>query len=169
MRSILYPLGSLMALVCLVAAPAAVAASDHPDISGTWQLDPARSKNLESTSGTLTIQEDGGKLTYQRSLQGGNGKSLEAQFACTTDGADCKLKENGHTSKVSLWYNGPTLMMLKTNGPKNSETTERSFQLSPDGQTLTVHFSNLANSSDSAVLVFSKTGTLTAASLPGRH
>ena len=66
---------------------------------------------------------------------------------------------------MSLWYDGSALMMLKTNGPKEDETTERRLQLSPDGKTLTVQFTNLAGNSKPETLVFTKEA---ASSAPGQ-
>ena len=87
------------------------------------------------------------------------------RFTCPVDGTQCKLDENGHQAKVSLWYDGSALVVLKTDGPKEDETTERKLELSPDGKTLTVHFTNLAGNDKPETLVFTKEA---ASSAPGQ-
>lgn len=71
--------------------------------------------------------------------------------------------ENGHKAKVSLWYNGAALMILKTNGPKEDAMIERKLELSSDGNTLNVQFTDLDKDSKPQVLVFTKEPPLNAA------
>ena len=44
---------------------------------------------------------------------------------------------------MSFWYGGAKLVILKTDGPKQDATVERTLELSPEGNTLTVKFTNL--------------------------
>lgn len=155
MRAILMPLG-VMAAAFFLSAPAVRAAAGPTDFSGNWRLDPAKSQDTNDTAVTLAIQNDSGKIKYERTVRERNGRQLVARFTCTADGTQCNLDENGHKAKVSLWYDGSALMILKTNGAKEDETTERKLALSPDGQTLTVEFTNLAGSGKPEKLVFTK-------------
>lgn len=136
-----------------------------PDFSGNWHLDPARSQETEGATVNLSIRNESGKINYERTLREKNGRQVVARFTCAVDGSQCALDENGHKAKVSLWYDGSALMMLKTDGPKEDETTERRLQLSPDGKTLTVQFTNMAGNDKPEKLVFTKEA---ASSAPGQ-
>ncbi len=131
-------------------------AADRPNYSGQWELDPASSPNANGAAISLRIEDDSGKITYQRSLTQRDGKKVDAHFTCSLGGAQCEFDENGHKASVSLWYDGSALMILKTNGPKEDATIERRLELSPDGKTLKVQFTNLDTDSNgkSEVLVF---------------
>ena len=71
-------------------------------------------------------------------------------FECSTQGKECEIKDSGKSAKVSLWYNGPTLVELETKGnevvkrrfaaaPQDSLSVEV-IPVQPDGKTETVHF-----------------------------
>jgi hypothetical protein len=158
-------IGSTSSMVlALWAAPLLVAAGGQPNFSGTWKLDPTKSPGVEGAMITLVIKDESGKISYERSMKETSGKQVVARFTCSPGGKECDFDENGHKAKVSIWYDGPALMILKTNGPKQDTTTERKLELLPDGNTLKVQFSNLDldNSSKPETLVFTKQSTLTA-------
>lgn len=145
-------------VLALLAAPLLTVASDQPNFSGTWKLDPAKSPGINGITITLHIKDEAGKISYERTVQQTNGKQTVAHFTCSTGGSNCDFDENGHKAKVSLWYNGPALMILKTSGPKEDATTERKLELTPDGNTLKVQFTNLDldKSNKPETLVFTK-------------
>jgi len=151
-------------VLALFAAPLFVYASDQPNFSGTWKLDPAQSPDVHGAMVTLTIKDDSGKISYERSMKQTDGKQTVVRFTCSPGGKECPFDENGHKAKVSLWYDGSALMILKTGGLKQDATTERRLELSPDGNTLKVQFTNLDldTSSKAETLVFTKQSTLTA-------
>ncbi len=163
MRGVLAAL-TVTAASFLMIVPAAMAVGT-PDFSGNWRLDPSKSQETNGTVITLAIQNESGKINYQRTVQERDGRQMVARFTCPADGTQCNLNENGHKSKVSLWYDGSALVVLKTDGPKDDETTERRLELSPDGKTLTVDFTNLAGSDKPEKLVFTKEA---ASSAPGQ-
>jgi hypothetical protein len=148
----------------LLAVPLFVYSSDQPNFNGTWQVDPAKSPDVHGATITLIIKDESGKIDYQRTVRETDGKQAVLRFTCTPNGSNCDLDEDGHKAKVSVWYDGPALMILKTNGPKQDATTERKLELSSDGNTLKVQFTNLDlnNSSKPETLVFAKQPTLSA-------
>jgi hypothetical protein len=159
-------LSSISAIaLALWAAPWLVGASNQPNFSGTWKLDPARSPGVNGATITLNIKDEAGKISYERLMKQTDGKQMEVRFMCSPGGSQCDFDENGHKAKVSLWYDGSALMILKTKGPKQDATTERKLELSPDGNTLKVQFTNLDLDKDSKpeTLVFTKQPALTAA------
>ncbi|HEX3683555.1 MAG TPA: hypothetical protein VHU83_13540 [Bryobacteraceae bacterium] len=156
---------AVMAVPFFTIAPAVARAAAAPDFSGNWRLDPAKSQEANGAVITLAIENESGKLNYMRTVRERSGRQIVARFTCAADGSQCNFDENGHKAKVSLWYDGSALMILKTDGPKEDETTERKLELSPDGKTLTVHFTNLAGSDKPETLVFTKEA---ASSAPGQ-
>ena len=145
-------------VLALLAAPLLTFASDQPNFSGSWKLDPARSPGVNGASIMLNIKDEAGKISYERTLRQTDGKQTVARFNCSPGGSNCDFNENGHKAKVSLWYDGSALMILKTDGPKQDATTERKLELSADGNTLKVQFTNLDldKSDKSETLVFTK-------------
>jgi hypothetical protein len=143
-------------VVMLVLVAAASLAATPPDFSGKWVLDGSRSQGTAGEAIQLTIQDTDGKIDYKRTLRERDGKESQMTFSCATMGTACDLDENGHKAKVSLWYDGSALMMAKTGGESHDATTERRFELSPDGKTLTVEFTNYSGSGKPEKLIFSK-------------
>jgi hypothetical protein len=128
-----------------------------PDLSGKWVLDASKSQGTRGESIEFTIQEDqSGKITYDRVIHENSGRESHANFSCPVNGSWCPFDENGHKAKVSLWYDGSALMMAKTGGPSKDATAERRFELSVDGKTLTVEFTNYSESGKAQKLVFNK-------------
>jgi hypothetical protein len=147
-------LAVLAASILPVSLPAAD--STQPDFSGTWQLDTAKSQMPEANSVIYTIQDATGKIDFNRVIQGRDGKSVTSKFTCDTIGTQCAFDENGHKAKVSLWYDGTALVILKTGGPREDSVTQWRLELSPDGKTLTVKLTHLEPVEKSETLVFDK-------------
>jgi hypothetical protein len=128
-----------------------------PNFSGSWQLDPAKSKGATEGMITLNIQDTAGKISLERLAKDKDGKELTSKFACAPAGPDCDFDEYGNKSKVSLWYSGAALNILKTNGPKEDATTQWKVELSPDKKTMTIHVEHLEPADKDQDLVFVKT------------
>jgi len=149
-----------LALAVLAASmfPVSLPAADiaQPDFSGTWQLDTAKSQAADANSVTYTIQDASGKIDFNRIIQERDGKSVTSKFTCDTVGTQCAFDENGHKAKVSLWYDGTALVILKTDGPREDSVTQWRLELAPDGKTLTVKLTHLEPVEKSETLVFDK-------------
>jgi len=89
-----------------------------------------------------------------------DGKSATARFTCSVGANSCDFDENGHKAKVSLWYNGPELVILKTDGEKHDNTVEWHMRLSDDGKTLNINREIIAPSDEKETLVFNKTDSV---------
>lgn len=126
------------------------------DLSGTWQLDAAKSQARDAEAITYTIQDASGKINFNRITEERDGKSVTSKFTCDTVGTQCEFDEGNHKAKVSLWYDGPALVILKTDGPKEDSVTQWRLQLSPDGKTLNVTLTHIEPSDKPENLVFEK-------------
>lgn len=151
----------LKVALALLAAPMLVscvlwAQNSPPNFTGTWQLDPAKSQDASGQTVTLTIQDSSGKINFTRTAHEKDGRDVTSRFTCQTGGNQCDFEEGSHKAKVSLWYNGPALMILKTDGPKEDSVTQWKLELSPDKRTLNVEFSHIEPTDKSENLVFDK-------------
>jgi hypothetical protein len=111
---------SMTSIVCL-----ADDAADRGKLTGTWNLDGGAGNTAWIVRGT----ETGVHLTYAR------GTEKIADFECNTTGKECAVKMDGHSAKVSLYYNGPRLIMLETRG---DTVVKWRFGLASDGGELEV-------------------------------
>jgi hypothetical protein len=102
--------------------------ADAPDFSGHWQVDPTKSHFDSEKTLSLDIQWQGEQITFVRTYQA-NGKQTTARFTCTANGKECAFNDNGHKAKISIWYNGPVLVVLKTHGEKHDSTVEWQLKL----------------------------------------
>src|SRR5262252_3542536 len=93
-------------LAALLSVSAVALAEDFADTSklaGTWDLDGKTTWKLAPTS-------DGVHFTFTR------GGQTVADFECNTSGKDCPIKMEGKNATVSVYFNGPQLVMMETRG-----------------------------------------------------
>jgi hypothetical protein len=121
--------------------------AERAKLAGTWQGEANAVWILES-------QGDAFHITNSQ----GDKKIVE--FACTL-GKECEAKDAGRKVKVTLFYNGPKLVVLKTRGEEvvklrfgaaeAGDTLELEvIPVSPNGKTETTHFKRLANAASVA-------------------
>lgn len=142
MRHLVWSL-ALLAAPVLVCSPALAGDGTLPDFSGIWQLDTAKSQTDHSGTITLKIEQTAYKISWERHVRESNGREIVSHFSCDIDGQPCEFDEGDHKAKVSLWFDGSALYVLKTNGPKEDATTEMRLQLSADGKVLNIDFMHL--------------------------
>ena len=126
------------------------------DFTGHWQLDQSKSKPGPERTLSVEIEQQGEKVTFVRQYQDHDGKSATARFTCAVGANSCDFDDNGHKAKVSLWYNGPELVILKTDGEKHDNTVEWHMRLGSDGKTLNINREIIAPSDEKEALVFNK-------------
>jgi hypothetical protein len=143
-------------LIAGVAGCMAWAQDAKPNLSGTWQLDSAKSEMSSSKSSVLTwlIQEKAGSIEMKQVEKDGSGHERQAAFTCGTAGKECAVKELDGPVKASFWYNGPMLVEMRTH---NDHVSKYRMKLGDDGKTLNVEMMSIAPPSDKAEhLVFTK-------------
>ena len=110
----------LMVLVAFVGSAAADDLSQRTNLIGTWQ-------SQEAAGPTWILQNDGENL-HVTQLQNDQ-KILD--FECNTLGRECKVKDSGRDTKVSMWYSGPKLVVMETKG---SEVVKRRLSAAEEGK-----------------------------------
>ena len=138
-------------ILAVFALPGRSQEAAKPSLTGTWQLDAAKSdlRNSKMASATWVIDE-GDNSIHITATESGKNKKTEMQ--CTTDGKECQV--TGDKSKASFWYNGPILVEMQTKG---DTVTRFRLKASEDGKTLTVELTHIVPQIDkSDVMVFQK-------------
>ena len=130
--------------------------SGRPNFSGAWQMDSAKSQVEDGRAVTLTIESISDKIKLVRVVREKDGKEVTSKFVCATSGGDCEFDEGDRKAKVSLWYDGNALIVLKTDGPKEDAVTQWKLQLTPDPNTLTIDLTHIDPTSKAETIVFSK-------------
>ena len=147
--------GALASLLLLSSA-AILSAQQQPKFDGTWQMNPAKSQVSDGRVLTITIAtvNDGIKITLKTHKS--DGTDTTAEFTSQLNGKACEMSEQGHTSKLTVWYDGPVLNACKENGPPGDVSSLWKFELSPDKQTMTMKIAHYEPTADDETLVFTK-------------
>jgi hypothetical protein len=133
-------------LVLTLSAALAQDADDRPDLTGKWQIDPARSDGGNGVTLSIEAKED--SVHYVQDTRGEN-----AEFNCTIDGKECPMTDGGHKAKISVWYNGPSLVMMETRG---NSVVKRKLTLT--GTSLEMEVVPIVPQGKTDKLVFTKQG-----------
>jgi hypothetical protein len=118
----------LAPMMVLCAAPAA-----DPDFSGTWKLNPERSRIGAlpvAPSDVLTVEQSGGRV-----------QCLEAPVAwsATLDGKSARNESDGIVANIILKWEGAALLInALVSGARGDYTQMDRWKLSRDGSTLTI-------------------------------
>lgn len=150
----------LLVLLISAAATGLVAAASHPDFSGTWALDSAKSRNIGMMAQTnmraTVVQSDASlDVTTRTSMQGRDDDS-RTHYDLTGRAVTNASPMGGPSQTVSKWE-GERLVTTWTSenavasGPKIVRTETRT--LSADGRTMTVES---ARAGSSIVMVFDR-------------
>lgn len=100
--------------------------SDRQKLIGSWELQGV----AESSPASTWTFSPAKNLIRVTQLEGNNNV---AEFACDTNGDPCEIKTAGKKATVSMWFNGPRLVILETKG---SEVVKRRFKILPQGDVM---------------------------------
>ena len=94
-------------LAMLLASGLAMAdeSSDRARLIGEWAP--------QDNSGATWVLRGDGETLHITEKQ--NDQNL-ADFECNTLGKECAVKSGGHEEKITMWYNGPELVVTETRG-----------------------------------------------------
>jgi hypothetical protein len=146
----------LTAVVCGAFIATALLSAQTPDMSGTWEMDASKSKVADGRTVTLLIESAANKIKLGATIRDKAGKESTAEFTCAPDGKECEFNEEGHKSKMSMWFMGDSLNVAKTDGPPGDVVNEWKLQTSSAGKVLTLTVTHIDPSGTDETLVFSK-------------
>lgn len=135
-----------IALYVLMISAVLAQDTDRPNFVGKWQIDPSHSDVGNGVMLSIDAK-DSNSLHYVQESHG----SPTAEFECTTDGAECTMTDGGHKAKVSVWYNGDSLVVMETRG--NNVVKRR---LTVTGSTLQMEVIPIVPQGKTEKLVFAK-------------
>jgi hypothetical protein len=146
----------VLTVVGLLVFGTAVACADesNPNMSGVWKLDPARSELDQTNKDLALVIEEKGQNIHIKETRGPNPKEDVSEFTCGTMGKGCPMQDGADKATVSVYYNGPLLVVLKTHGRKGSLVEKQRLSLS--GDSLIVEIMHLEPESKAEKLVFFK-------------
>jgi hypothetical protein len=145
----------VLAGLALVVPEVLPADSQNAPFTGTWEMNASKSQISDGRSTTLTVEQAADKIKITSSTKKGD-SVVSTEFTCATNGKECEFDEGGHKSKVSLYFNGPVLVVFKTDGPENDSASQWNMQVGPDGKLLTVAVSHILPAGKDETLVFDK-------------
>ena len=138
----LFRVAALGSILCFAAANVpADEVTDRAKLAGKWQPRAGEKSDDE----TWTLEDNNGSI---RITQESNGQRI-AEYECNTMGRECNIKEAGHAAKVSMWFNGPKLVEMRTRG---SEVVKRRFSVTGDGDMLDLEVIPIAPGGKSEVI-----------------
>ena len=129
---------------------------DKPNLSGTWKLDQPRTESSSFNARLKLLIEQKDQNIHIQESRGPDLKEDISQFSCGTLGKQCDMQDGTAKANVSIYYNGPVLVVLKTNGRKGDSTTKWRLSLSSTGDALTLEVIHIDPKAKTERLVFSK-------------
>lgn len=139
-----------------------IQAADKPDLNGKWELDSSRSELHMAVPPGLSWQIEQ-KDDSIHVIEHAGDKNV-AEFACSTDGKGCKVKDSGHAAEASFYYNGPVLVELETSGRNRDNVVKKRIHLT--GDVLTIDVMHIMPAGKDEKLVMTRKTSNQMASLP---
>jgi hypothetical protein len=128
-------------LFALIAPVHVLAAADDQSYSGKWQSGDRSSELIvDQTGDDVHVKEERG------------GKIL-CEYTCKLGGKNCSFKEEGKKATVSVYFNGPKLVEIRTRG---EVVLKRRFGLKNDGKTMEVELMPIAPPGKTETILYAK-------------
>jgi len=142
-----------ISFTCIFGLLAAMATGQEskPNFSGKWQVNAEKSQihsgNVSAVN--LTIEQKGASIHFVKTMKASNGKESIIEVSCTTDGKDCDAKG----VKVSLWYNGNSLVEMDIGDDLAATTT---MTLGDNAKTISAAVTYISPQSEPDKLILEK-------------
>ena len=141
---------------------ATILSAQQPSFDGSWQMVKEKSQLNDKRTVAVDIKSNTKTITMTlKTRKGEDSKETIAEFTATLNGKACQFEEGSHTSKITVWYDGPSLNVCKENGPADDATSMWKLDISPDKQTMTMKISHYDPQAADETLVFAKAPTPT--------
>lgn len=126
---------------------------DRSKLSGTWQLQ-SQAGNAPATVWMLEEQAAGVHLATTE------GDQKKMDFNCAL-GKECEVKDGGQKVKITLYFNGESLVALETRG---NDVVKRRFVAASQGDTMDMELIPVVPSGKTETLHFKRVATTAVAS-----
>jgi hypothetical protein len=124
----------------------------HPNFTGTWQFDAAKSDVRSKVELTAwTIHQDGESIAIDEEFKGHT-----LSMKCGTDGKNCKAKPEGESGEVMFYYNGPLLVETDFLGHEKDHVVKKRLKLAEDGKTIEIEVLHVNPAAPAEKWVFAK-------------
>jgi hypothetical protein len=124
----------------------------HPNFTGTWHLDTAKSQILTKLDATdWAIRQDDTSIAIDNQAQGHT-----ASLKCGTDGSNCKAKPEGEAGEVTFYYNGAMLVETEFIGRSKDRVVKKRMKLGDDGKTMEIEVLHISPQGPTEKWVFAK-------------
>ena len=120
--------------------------SARPNFSGHWKFNSANSEVHDSHESNWTIEQSANDMRI--SSEGGGTSELR----CNLLGQECDSKGR----KVTMYFNGPKLVVLDTEGKHAESVVKRRLSLSDDGNSMQVEVFHIVPPGPVEKLMFQK-------------
>jgi hypothetical protein len=116
--------GAVPVLLAVAVSGIAGDEGERQNLVGSWvsENEPASGWTIGNNNDTFQIKENQGVSTI-------------AEYVCKADGHDCQVKIAGKKATVSMWFNGPKLVQMETQG---TSIVKRRFTALPQGEAIEV-------------------------------
>jgi hypothetical protein len=160
MRRSLLLLGLVLAGLASVAS-ARAQTSLKPKFTGVWNLalDKSELKSAKLAALTLNIDHpEKAVIHVVETAKVESGQEKRREYTCSTMGRECNIDQESQPATMSIYYDGPKLVMMERIGKDSNTVLKRVYELSEDASTLTVQSIQLVPPrSDVDKLIFAKT------------
>ena len=116
-------------------------ASARAQLIGSWQQQDASGKGIS----VWVVETKGNALRITNS----QGDQKLSEIECRPSGAECEGTASGKKTKVTMYFNGPTLVQLETEG---SDVIKRQFTVKEQPDTMEIEVSPIIGNVKSETL-----------------
>jgi hypothetical protein len=149
--------GLAMAAMLLGAGAAPLRAdAPKPNLTGTWKLDQTKGTAGHGGPELRIAIDQTDDAIHIKETRGANTKGDVSEFTCNTLGNACKMNDGGEKARVTVYFNGPTLVVLKTHGRRGSSIVKQRLSLAPSGDALVVEILPIEPQGKTEKLLLSK-------------
>jgi hypothetical protein len=145
-----------IALGGLLMAPLLFGGAKSPDLSGTWQMDAAKSHVADGRTLTLSIAQTPEHIKLDATVAAKAGEKTPLHLDCKIDGSDCAFDEGAHKSKANIWIADGKVVICKSDGPAGDAATEWHAALDPASNALTIEVEHVDPVATAETMVFTK-------------
>jgi hypothetical protein len=106
----------------------------HPNFTGNWHFDAAKSEvRVKYEVTDRAIQQDGDSIVINEQVKG-----QTVSMKCGTEGNSCKAKLDGENGEVMFYFNGEMLVETDFLGRDKGRVVKKRIKLAGDGKTMEI-------------------------------